>query len=100
MAGFISGLWARTAWGSTADHGLPSHPYSHLPEYPTQGSMEAGPNCEPDDVLSGLLEPWSELLAEGSRKAVKLTMVHTSRKAAFDPVLCNPTYVLTLTSDP
>lgn len=69
-------------------------------DYPTHGSMEAGPNCEPGEVLAGLVEPWSELLAESARKNVKLTMVHTARKAAVDPVLCNPTYVLTLTSDP
>ena len=69
-------------------------------DYPTKGSTHAGPNCEPDEVLASLLEPWGELLAADARKPLKLTMVHNSRKTAFDPVLCNPTYVVTLTSDP
>lgn len=69
-------------------------------DYPTQGSTEAGPNCEPVEVLTGLLEPWSELFMGSALDTVKLTLVHAARKTACDPVLCNPTYVLTLTTDP
>ena len=69
-------------------------------DYLTKASTHAGPNCEPAEVLASVLEPWGELLAAQARKPLKLTMVHNSRKTAFDPALCHPTYIVTLTTDP
>ena len=60
----------------------------------------ACPNSEPEEVIANLLVPWPNLLETQAAGTWRLTMVHSSRKQAKEPALCQPTYIITLPATP